>query len=140
MQAYAGECLVPLDTDNFDLSECLAIFGMCLREHCGIGGVLYMCHHTTIYVSSYYYICVLILPKCVLILLYVCLHTTMCPHTAICVSSYYCVPTYYYMCILTLICVLILLYMCPHILLYVSSYCHICVLILLCVLVLLGLS
>ncbi len=30
-----GECLVPLDTDNFDLSECMAIFGMCLREHCG---------------------------------------------------------------------------------------------------------
>jgi len=30
-----GECLVPLDTENFDLSECMAIFGMCLREHCG---------------------------------------------------------------------------------------------------------
>jgi len=31
-----GECLVPLDTDNFDLSECMAVFGMCLREHCGM--------------------------------------------------------------------------------------------------------
>ena len=30
-----GECLVPLDTENFDVSECMAIFGMCLREHCG---------------------------------------------------------------------------------------------------------
>ena len=49
-----------------------------------------MCPHATIYVSSYYYICVLIL-----ILLYIC------PHTA----TY--VPSYYY------ICVLILLYMCP---------------------------
>lgn len=36
-----GECLVPLDTDNFDLSECMAVFGMCLREHCGIGGVCF---------------------------------------------------------------------------------------------------
>ena len=43
--------------------------------------LLYMCAHTTIYVSSYYYICVLIL-------LYMCAHTTMCPHTAIYVSSY----------------------------------------------------
>lgn len=36
-----GECLVPLDPENFDLSECMAIFGMCLREHCGIGGVCF---------------------------------------------------------------------------------------------------
>jgi len=36
-----GECQVPLDPDNFDLSETLAIFGMCLREHCGIGGVCF---------------------------------------------------------------------------------------------------
>ena len=53
---------------------------------------------TAIYVSSYYYICVLIL-------LY------MCPHTTICV--------------------LILPYMCPHTTIYVSSYYYICVLILL---------
>ena len=72
-----------------------------------------MCPHTAIYVSLYYYICVLIL-----------LH--MCPHAAIYVSSYYYRPDalaaaaaaagiktnttrYYY------ICVLMLLYMCPHI-------------------------
>jgi hypothetical protein len=89
------------------------------------------------YVSSYCYICVLIL-------LY------MCPHTAIYVSSYC------YICVLILrsrvayvaratyvlhmsyICVLILIYMCPHTAIYVSSYyyicvsyCYICVLILL---------
>jgi hypothetical protein len=47
------------------------------------------------YVSSYYHMCVLLL-------LYVCPHTTMCPHTTIYVFAYY------------YICVLILLYMCPH--------------------------
>jgi hypothetical protein len=50
-----------------------------------------MCPHTPIYVSSYYYVCVLILCVvwergdcyiCVLILLYMCPHTTY-------VSSYY---------------------------------------------------
>ena len=69
-----------------------------------------------IYVSSYHYICVLMLLcvssyyyVCVLILRYTCAHTTicvssyyMCPHTTIYVSS-----SYY-------ICVLILLHMCPH--------------------------
>jgi hypothetical protein len=77
-----------------------------------------VCFHTTIYVSSYYYICVLIL-------LYMCPHTTvcvlillyMCPHTIIYVSSYY------------YICVLILLYMCPRTTIYVSSYYYMCVLI-----------
>jgi hypothetical protein len=44
-----------------------------------------MCPHTTIYVSSYYYICVLIL-----------LHT--CPHTTTYVSAYYYVASHYYMC------------------------------------------
>jgi hypothetical protein len=57
--------------------------------------LLYMCPHTTIYVSSYYYICVLILrymcaemeqplmhQQCVLILLY------MCPHTAIYITQH----------------------------------------------------
>jgi hypothetical protein len=67
--------------------------------------LLYMCPHTTIYVSSHYYICVLIL-------LYMC-------------------PQYYYMCPHTTICVLILLYMCPHTTINVSSYYYICVLILL---------
>ena len=52
---------------------------------------------TTIYVSSYYYVRVLIL-------------VYMCPHTTICVSSYY------------YICVLILLFVCPHTSIYVSSY------------------
>ena len=54
-----------------------------------------MCPHATIYVSSCYYICVLIL-------LY------MCPHTTICVLILL------YMCPQTSICVLILLNMCPH--------------------------
>ncbi len=85
-----------------------------------------MCPHTTIYVSSYYYICVHIL-------LY------MCPHTTIYVSSYcyICVPIY--MCPDTTVVaaykrprILVyrrpLLYMCPTI--YVSSYHYICVLIL----------
>ena len=85
-----------------------------------------MCPHTTtIYVSSYY-IYVLI-PLCVLILLYLCLHTTvyvsssyfMCPHTTISVSSYYCI------CVLKLPCVLIL-QMCPHTNIYVSSYYYLC--------------
>jgi uncharacterized membrane protein len=75
---------------------------------------LYMCPHTmiyssqmrldtTIYVSSYYSICVLIL-------LYVSAYYYIC--VRIHVSSYYC------------ICVLILLYMCPHTTIYVSSYLH----------------
>jgi hypothetical protein len=99
---------------------------------------LYMCPHTSIYVSSYLYICVR-MP------LYMCPHTStyvssyleplhvssylysvliplyipvdMCPHTSIYVSSY------------LYICVLILLYMCPHTSIYVSSYLYICVLI-----------
>ncbi len=58
--------------------------------------ILYMCPHVTVYVSSYYCICVLIL-------LY------MYPHTTVYVSSYYC------------ICVLIVLCMCPHSTVYVSS-------------------
>jgi len=49
-------------------------------------------------VASYYHICVLILPY-------------MCPHTTIYVSLYY--------------------YMCPHTTIHVSSYYHICVRILL---------
>jgi hypothetical protein len=61
----------------------------------------YMCPHTTVYVSSYYCIGVLILyvSSCLymraLILLY------MCPHTTVCVSSFY------------YICVLMLLHACP---------------------------
>jgi hypothetical protein len=106
--------------------------------------LLYMCPHTTIYVSSYCYICVLILLYghtyssirthmckcgnillhiCVLILLYMCPHTTicvliqlyLCPHTTIYLSSYY------------YIFVLILLYICPHTTIYLSSYYYTCV-------------
>lgn len=36
-----GECEVPLNTDEFDLSEVVAIYGMCVRDHCGIGGVCF---------------------------------------------------------------------------------------------------
>ncbi len=60
--------------------------------------------HTTVYVSSYYYIYVLIL-------LY------MCPHAPICVRM--------------LLCVLILLYMCHHTPIYMFAYYYICVRILL---------
>jgi hypothetical protein len=97
--------------------------------------LLYMCPHTLLCVSSYYYyICVLIL--------YICSHTgdaSSPDHSATNVSSYY------YICVLILyvcphtgdasspedsativfsyyyICVLILLYVCPHTL-YVFSY------------------
>jgi hypothetical protein len=87
-----------------------------------------MCPHTSICVSSYLYICVLI-P------LYMCSHTTIylssyyytshrlsqafryiCPHTSIYL------PSYLYMC------VLIPLYMSPHTSLYMSAYFYICVL------------
>jgi len=61
--------------------------------------------HTTMYVSSYCYMCVRIL-------LYLSSDYYMCPHTPIYVSAY------------SYMCVLILLYMCPHITIYVSSdYC-----------------
>ena len=74
--------------------------------------------------SSYYYICVLIL-------LYMCLHSTMY------VSSYYyvcaaclvglvisSVSSNWYLLYVSYIYVLILLYMCPHSTIYVSSYCY----------------
>ncbi len=64
----------------------------------GVSGALQVCPLTTMYVSSYYYICVLIL-------LYMCPHITicvsscyyMCPHTTMYVSSYY------YVCVLILL-------------------------------------
>ena len=71
----------------------------------------FICFRKLLYVSCEYF------HVCVLILLY------MCPHTTIYVSSCY------------YLCVLILLYMCPrtaiYVLICVSSYCCICVLILL---------
>ncbi len=75
--------------------------------------ILHMCAHpATIYVSSYYYICV----------------EAMQTHTHTCdvrlYTTYVCSSCYY-------ICVLILLYLCPHATIYVSSYYCICVLILL---------
>ena len=68
----------------------------------------------SMYVSSYYHICVLVL-------IYVCPYTMY-------------VSSYYYVCVLILlyvsscyyICVLILLYMCPHTTKYVSSYVYSC--------------
>ncbi len=71
---------------------------------------------TTIYVSAYYYVCVLVL-------LYRRPHTTMCVlilveiHARTCRSMSTTSPhRYYYMC------VFILLNMCPHTTIYVSSY------------------
>ena len=72
-----------------------------VRQIQGIGFLfacvcLYMCPHSTVYVSSYCYICVLIL-------LYMCPHTSIygCPHTTI----YVCPHT---------------VYMCPQTTIYVS--------------------
>ena len=90
---------------------------------------LYMRPHTTIFVHSYYYMCVLIL-----------LYTR--PHTTICVSSdnYICGRILLYLCTHTTVCVCIVLcvlrllhmrasayyYICVLILLYVSAYYYIC--------------
>jgi hypothetical protein len=84
---------------------------------------IYVCPHTPIYVSSYHYICVLILP-------------CICPHNPIYLSSYYytCVLMLLYMCHHTTmyvcsnyhICVLIFLYMCPHTNIPMSSYYYMC--------------
>jgi hypothetical protein len=105
-------------------------------------GLHYMCPHTTIYVSSfcmcvqgfalyvssYYYMCVLI-P------LYMCPHTTIyvysyyyiCPHTTIYVSTYcyICVLIPLYMCPHTTIHMSIPLYMCPSTTIHMSSYYYI---------------
>jgi hypothetical protein len=88
-----------------------------------------MCQELLIYVSSYYYICVLIL-------------VYMCPHTCIYVSAshtciYMCQELLIYVSGATDTCVLILLYISPHTTIYVSgatdvsSYYYICLLILL---------
>jgi hypothetical protein len=86
--------------------------GMCYLTTCVLI-LLYMCPHTTIYVSSYYSYAhrgqALFKPLYIQHICVILLH----------VSSYY------------YICVLILLYMCPHTTIYVSSYYYICVLILL---------
>jgi len=69
--------------------------------------LLYMCPHTTAYVSSYCY-------KCVLILLY------MCPHTTIYVSSYY------YICVLILLRILLHATVCVRVLLCKRCYASYC--------------
>jgi hypothetical protein len=88
--------------------------------------LLNMCPHTTVYLSSiqYYYACVLIL-------------LCMCPRAAMYLSTYYysvviplyiCphttihVSTFYYMCPRSTICVLILLHMCPHSTMYMCPH------------------
>jgi hypothetical protein len=84
--------------------------------------VLVLLYQAPIYVTSYCYICVLIQSYCYIRLLSICvlilLH--MCPHTAISgsylyVSSYYYTPPYPY------ICAYILLYLCHH-----TTVCQIC--------------
>jgi len=107
---------------------------MYMSSYCYISVLIlpYVCPHTASYVSSYCYICVLILlhmsSHCP-ILPDLCPHTAMCPHTAIHVSSYcfMCPHTATYVSSYCYICVLILLYMCPHTAIYVSSYWCICV-------------
>ncbi len=104
---------------------------MCKVRRLSNSCLLYVCPHTPICVSSYYYMRVLIL-------LYMCPHTTMslscllyvCPHTAysivlilLYVVSYYCI------CVLMLLCLFHACSMCVLILLYVSTYCYTCVLI-----------
>ena len=92
-----------------------------------------MCPHTTIYVPSYIYmssylssykLLTLQLQEhiCVLMYIYVLILLYICPHTTICVSS--CVLIY--MCPHSTSCVLILLYMCPHTTIYVSSCYDMC--------------
>jgi hypothetical protein len=85
---------------------------------------------TSVYVSAYHYICVLML-------LYAC------PHTTMYVSSYYyvCVLMLLYVSSYSYVCVLIVLYnvfscccmrvlilqcLCPHATMYVALYCYIC--------------
>ncbi len=101
----------------------------CLLSFCFFSNWKHQVVHK--YVSSYCSICVLIL-------LY------MCPHTTIYVSSWRRRTLTTKITLLRLklrvvpcmqvahTCVLILLYMCPHNTTYVSSYYYICVLILLC--------
>jgi hypothetical protein len=66
---------------------------------------IYMCPHTTIYVSAYYTLAK-VYTTCILLR---------------------CIPAYY---TLAYICARILLYMCPHTTIYVSAYYYICVRIL----------
>jgi hypothetical protein len=67
-----------------------------------------MCPHTTMYVSSYYYVCVLIL---------IC----MCSHTNVMHTVYLCVSSYYFIRLLKLLHVSSYYYTCPHSTIYVDS-------------------
>ena len=120
-----------------------------------VSSYYYMCPHTTMYVSSHYYICVLIL-------LYMCPHTTGMDYQVGCrrvLSKSRRVPAAVLAHLLHFFIFLFFskktrrlfrvsayCYMCPHTTMYVSSYYYICVLILLyvssysgiCVLILLN--
>ena len=88
-----GIMLTKFDTIDDKVGAAVSIYVSSYYYICALI-LLCMCPHTTTYVSSYYYICVLIL--------------LLCPHTTICVLILL------YMFPHTTICVLILLYMCPH--------------------------
>ena len=76
-----------------------------------IGGaqdISYMCPLTTIHVFSYYYICVLILRDiCYICVLTICVLILIllyvCPHSTICVLILLYVSSYYYVCVLILL-------------------------------------
>jgi hypothetical protein len=104
-----------------------------------------MCPHTTIYVSAYYYICVLHTTTyvssyyyiCVLILLHVSSYYYTCVVIPLHVSSFDYMRRHTTACVLILLhaqppvsytttCVLILLHMCPHTTTYVSSFYYTC--------------
>ena len=118
------------------------------RRRLGIGrrqSLILMCPHTTIYVSSYYYICVMCPHTAMYVssvndgvlalgddsLILMCVLILLCPHTTVHVSSYY------YKCVLSKRRRLgigrpqSLILMCVIIRLYVSSYYYTCVIILL---------
>jgi hypothetical protein len=80
--------------------------------------ILNLCPHTTRCVFSYRNKCVPLLHVCPHAIIYVLIPLYMCPHSALYVFAYF------------YICVLIPLYMCPHSTMSLSSYCYICVLIL----------
>ena len=111
--------LILLDVSSY-YNRCVLILQLCVLML-----LLCMFSHSTIHVSSYYYICDLILlcvssyyncvcphatsmyvfSHCYICVLHVSSHYYMCPHTATPVFSYY-----YFICALMLLYVLILLY------------------------------
>ena len=89
----------------------------------------YICPHPTIYVSSYYYLCVLVLAHSPLLKTLSRMLLSGLSVILLYVSSYYCVLILLHMCPHTATCVCILL--CALILLYICPYTNVCVLILL---------